>query len=111
MEVCPLPRTHFKNDRVSRLTGPEQLPALHLNIDSPRFKAACLSLGVVPEECLAKYDASLIVRRPFEEFDAHTKNKRLAQKRYSHYLQRVVGTINEVVAERKRISKNSLGHR
>ena len=44
--------------------------------------------------------------RPFEEFDAGTKDKKLAEMRYQHYLERLIHTLNKVLMERHRISMN-----
>ena len=99
-------KTRTGNDMIPPLFGPQQLYSLHLDIRSPRFKAACLSLGVMPEECVLKYDlVSYPLARPIEQFDAKTKDKNLAEKRYEHYMQRLIKTINAVLLERHRLSK------
>ena len=45
-----------------------------------------------------------LLYRSIEEFDSNIKDKDIAEKRYEHYLERLMKTINQVLIERHKLS-------
>eukprot|EP00347_Sterkiella_histriomuscorum_P021290 403334523 len=88
-------REKFHNN-LPRIKTMKMLDSLDLNLESPLFSKACKNLGINPYECVSK---------TYESFQQKGVTQDIVDLRWKHYRSRLFQTINEVLEERQRISK------
>lgn len=88
-------------NNIPLLTTPQQAEAVELDLNSPRLKQAMENLQFTPQDFKKKYN-----RRQKSDFRQHPNDgKDILEIRKKHYYARMMDNINQILIERRRISK------
>lgn len=90
-------------NNIPLLSSPQQAEAVDLDLESPRFKQAMENLQFTAEDFKKKYHR----KNNQSDFRTHPNDtKDVLEIRKKHYYSRMMDTINQVLVERRKISKN-----